>query len=77
VTPLTDKQRTVMNGAVGRLERMYITARYLELWWNYMPEDERKLHLSRLAEDLGNASQVAAFWRKFAHQNGIKLPDGD
>jgi hypothetical protein len=74
---LTEKQHVVMNGAVGRLERMYTTARYLELWWDFMTEEERQLHLSRLTEDLGNASQVAAFWRKFAHQNGIELPDED
>lgn len=75
VTVLTEQQRNVMDHAIDRLERMWITARYTQVWWDFMDDEEKQLHLSRLTEDLGNASQVAGYWRDFARQNGIKLPD--
>ena len=66
-----------MDRALGRLERLYITARYFQIWWEYMPEEEKQVHLSRITEDLGNASQIAGYWTQFAHRNGITLPDDE
>lgn len=64
-----------MDRAVRRLERLHITTRYLQLWLPFMDEAEKQLHLSRIIADLNDASQAANYWRDFARENGIELPD--
>lgn len=64
-----------MDRAVGRLEKMWVTGRYLQVWWEYMGEEEKKLHLSRITEELANARQIANYWRQFAEKNGVLLKE--
>lgn len=65
--------KATMDRAVGRLEKLWVTGRYMQLWWEYMSDEEKQLHLERLTEELGNARQIANYWRQFAEQNGIEV----
>jgi hypothetical protein len=62
-----------MDDALLRLERIHVTSRYMQVWLPFMDEDEIRLHLSRIHEDVGNARQVAESWQEFAEMNGIEL----
>jgi hypothetical protein len=62
-----------MDDALLRLERIHVTSRYMQVWLSFMDEDEIRLHLSRIHEDVGNARQVAESWHEFARMNGVEL----
>jgi hypothetical protein len=64
-----------MDDAERRLERLHVTLRYIQLWREFMSDEEFDLHISRAYEDAGNARQIAKYWKDFAKKNGIKLPE--
>lgn len=62
-----------MDRAVMRLEKLWVTGRYMQVWWEYMDDEEKQLHLHRITEELANARQIAGYWRQFAEKNGIEV----
>lgn len=41
-----------------RLHRILATAEYLFIWWPYLPDEEKLLHLLRILEDARNHEQI-------------------
>ena len=67
-------EQLTMDRAIERLERLWVTGRYLQVWLEFMDSEEVQLHIGRIVEDLGNAGQIANYWRKFAQKNGVTVP---
>jgi len=52
---MTDKER---------LHRIWIMVEYLFTLWQYLPDEEKLLHLSRILEDARNGEQVEILYSK-------------
>jgi hypothetical protein len=72
---LTDREKLTLDKGLERLERLWVTGRYIQVWYDFMDDAEIQLHVGRIVEDLGNAAQIAGYWRQFAGMNGINIPE--
>ena len=55
IQSMTDKER---------LHRIWIMVEYLFTLWQYLPDEEKLLHLSRILEDARNGEQVEILYSK-------------
>jgi hypothetical protein len=59
-----------------RLHRIWVTAEYLFIWWQYLPDEEKLLHLLRIVEDSRNSKQIEQLRDRLELREKIGLEKG-